>query len=134
MSTMPDVDYRKYLQLLKRKKNVFILVSFAIMTASMIISFVLPRIYKAKATVFIEKRVITELLKGIAVTPSMEESVKALTYSFNKRSLLVKVIDDLKLNKTNNDVTQESLITSIQKNTDDNIEVNRIIAGVTRTF
>ena len=116
MSTMPDMDYRKYLQLLKRKKTHFILVALAIMTASVVTSFVLPKIYKAKATVFIEKRVITELLKGLAVTPSMEESLKVLSFSFHHRSLLVKVIDDLKLNEKNDESTQERLIGSIQKN------------------
>ena len=118
MSTMHDVDYRKYLQLVKKKKNHLILVSLAIMTASIVTSFVLPKIYKANATVFIEKRVITELLKGLAVTPSMDESLKILGYSFHKRSLLVKVIDDLKLNEKNDEKEQERLINSIRKNTE----------------
>ena len=81
--TSNDMDYSKYLALIKRNKRVCIVVALAIMTVVTAISYVLPNKYEAKSTVFIEKSVIAELVKGLAFTPSVEDKIKVLTYAMN---------------------------------------------------
>ena len=46
-----EFDYKKYLNLIERKKYLFIIVALVIMTAAVIISYVLPRKYEARSTV-----------------------------------------------------------------------------------
>lgn len=91
----PQTDYKQYLHLIIRKKERFIAISLVVMTVSVLVSFLLPRKYQAVSTVFIEKNVISELVKGITATPSMEDTIKVLTYAITSRTLLTKVVDSL---------------------------------------
>lgn len=111
------LDIKKYLQLIEKKKRLFIGVALSIMTVVVLISYLLPKEYEAKSTVFIERNVINSLVRGIAITPSMEERVKYLAYTMSSRSLLIKVINDLGLGR-DNQADMERLIAGFQKNTD----------------
>lgn len=118
MSTTNELDYKKYLMLIDKKKKLFIISALVIMTVITIASYLLPRKYEAKSTVFIEKSVISDLVKGIAITPSMDEKIKVLNYAITSRTLLLKVIDDLDLNvNKQNDAQLEELVAKFQKNT-----------------
>jgi polysaccharide chain length determinant protein (PEP-CTERM system associated) len=110
------MDFKRYLALVKRNKRLCIVVALAIMTVVTAASYVIPNKYEAKSTVFIEKSVIAELIKGLAFTPSVEDKLKALTYTMNSRTLLMKVIDELGLNK-GSDAELEKLIKNLQDNT-----------------
>jgi len=115
----PESDYRKYLILIKKSKRIFAITALSIMTIVAIVSYLLPKKYEADSTVFIEKNVVSELVKGIAVTPSMEDTVNALTYAINSRSLVLKVINALDLNlKAKSDADTEKLIKQFQKDTE----------------
>ncbi len=110
------VDYEKYLGLLKKNKRLFIISSLSIMTAVTVAAYLRPSIYEAKSTVFIEKSVIAELVKGVAVTPSVDEKLRALNYALNSRTLISKTVDELDLKKTSH-VDEDNLINGLQKNT-----------------
>ena len=114
-----EFDYKKYLQLLIRRKVLFVTLALLIMTAGIVVSFVLPKKYEAKSTVFIEKNVISELVKGITVSPSMEDTIKVLTYAITSRTLLTKAADNIDMNlsgKTN--IDNEEFVKELQKNID----------------
>jgi succinoglycan biosynthesis transport protein ExoP len=112
-----EFDYRKYISLIVGRKRLFAVVSLLIMTAAVITCYLLPKKYEAKSTIFIEKNIISELVKGIAVTPSMDETIKVLTYAITSRTLILKVIDDLGLNsRAGNDAAREEMIRGIQSN------------------
>ncbi|GFE60811.1 XrtA system polysaccharide chain length determinant [Geobacter sp. AOG2] len=114
-----EFDYKKYLQLLIRRKELFVVLALLIMTAGIILSFVLPKKYEAKSTVFIEKNVISELVKGITVTPSMEDTIKVLTYAITSRTLLSKAADTIDMNLAPNiRIDNEELVKKLQKNID----------------
>lgn len=114
-----EFDYKKILQLLTRRKVLFVVLSLFIMTAGVVVSFVLPKKYEAKSTVFIEKNVISELVKGITVTPSMEDTIKVLTYAITSRTLLTKTADSLDMNVTSkNNIDSEELLKRLQKDID----------------
>lgn len=96
----------------------FVKLALLIMTIAVIVSYVLPKKYEASSTVFIEKNVINELVKGITVSPSMEDTIKVLTYAITSRALLNKVADSLDMNVTGKDGTEmDEFYKKLQKNT-----------------
>jgi len=121
-----ELDYRVYLDLLLRRKRLFIVTSLVIMTAAIILSYSLPKIYEAKSTVFIEKNVISELVKGIAVTPSMEQTIKVLTYALTSRTILAKVINELDMVKKGSDAELESVLARVNKNISVKVKDNNL--------
>jgi polysaccharide chain length determinant protein (PEP-CTERM system associated) len=113
-----DFDYRKFLELVVRRKELFVKLALLIMTAAIIVSYVLPKQYEASSTVFIEKNVINELVKGITVTPSMDDTIKVLTYAITSRTLLNRVADSLDMNVTRKGGTEmDEFYKKLQKNT-----------------
>ncbi|TGU70469.1 chain-length determining protein [Geomonas terrae] len=111
---MQESEYKKYVQLVTRHKERFVLWALLIMTLVFLVSYLLPRKYESSSTVFIEKNVISELVKGITVTPSMDDTINVLTYAITSRSLLTKAMEslDMNLGKEGND----ELIRDLQKN------------------
>ncbi|MDD2898170.1 MAG: GNVR domain-containing protein [Desulfuromonadaceae bacterium] len=112
-----EVDYKRYLVLIKRDKKLCVVVALVIMTLITIASYIIPNKYESSSTVFIEKSVISELLKGLTFTPSSEDKIKVLTYALNSRTLITKVIDELDLKKKGDDAELEKLIKNLQDNT-----------------
>ncbi|MFZ5997647.1 MAG: XrtA system polysaccharide chain length determinant [Nitrospirota bacterium] len=114
-----ELDIKKYLKLIDKKKRLFIGAALAIMTAVTLVSYLLPKQYEATSTVFIERNVIDSLVKGLAITPSMEDRIKVLAYTMGSRNLLLKVIDDLGLGVNKGDqAAVDKLIRDFQKNTE----------------
>ncbi len=113
-----EFEYKKYLQLIIRRKELFVALALLIMTGGIILSYVLPRKYEATSTVFIEKNVISELVKGITATPSMEDTIKVLTYAITSRTLLTKVADSLDMNvSSGKKADMDAVIKKLQRNT-----------------
>lgn len=119
MNHTEDYDYKKYLQMVSKKKYLFVILALALMAGVVVISYLLPERYEAKSTVFIEKSVISELVKGIAVTPSLDDKLKVLAQTLKSRTLLLKVLDDLDLNvKQQNNAQLEKMVSEFQEKTD----------------
>ncbi len=119
MNSTEELDYKKYLKLISKKKYLFVILALTIMFGVVAASYLLPERYEAKSTVFIEKSVISELVKGIAVTPSFEDKLRVLAYTLKSRTLLLKVFSDLDLdvNKQNNGKL-EKMVRDFQEKTD----------------
>ncbi|WP_239026776.1 XrtA system polysaccharide chain length determinant [Geomonas oryzisoli] len=112
---MQESEYRKYMQLVARHKELYVLCALVIMTVVFAVSYLLPRKYESSSTVFIEKNVISELVKGITVTPSMEDTINVLTYAITSRALLTKTMESLDMN-LGKEANNEELIKELQKN------------------
>jgi len=113
-----DFDYKQYIMLARRNKRLWVVSALAIMTIVTIVTYLLPNKYEARSTVFIEKSVIADLVKGLAVTPSIEDKTKALTYAMTSRTLILKVLDELDLNlKKTGGAELEALIKELQGKT-----------------
>jgi polysaccharide biosynthesis transport protein len=113
-----ELDYKRYLQLILGRKRLFAAVALAVMTAAVLVSYSMPKIYEAKSTVFIEQNVVSELVRGIAITPSMEAKIRVLTVAMQSRSLLLQVIRDLDMDVlAKNEAELENLILALQKRT-----------------
>jgi polysaccharide chain length determinant protein (PEP-CTERM system associated) len=114
-SSIPD--YKKYLKLIQRRIKLFTVLSLLVMTAVFVISFLLPKKYESSSTVFIENNVISEMVKGISVTPSMEDTIKVLTYAITSRSLLTKVVSSMGMDLGKSESEVEALIKNLQAKT-----------------
>lgn len=119
MNNSEEFDYKKYLLLISKKKYLFVILALMIMFGVVITSYLLPERYEAKCTVFFEKSVISELVKGIAITPSFEDKLRVLSYTLKSRSLLHKVLNDLDLNiNKQNNGQLEKTVKEFQEKTD----------------
>ncbi|CAH2031362.1 XrtA system polysaccharide chain length determinant [Trichlorobacter ammonificans] len=119
MNHASDFDYKKYLQLIVKKRYLFVTLALAIMATVTVTSYLLPERFEARSTVFIEKSVISELVRGIAITPSFEDKVRVLAYAIRSRALLLKVFDDLDMNVNKQNSAQlEKLVREVQARTD----------------
>lgn len=112
----PETDVKKHLKTIYMMRHVFIAAALVIMTGAAALSYVLPKRYEANSTVFIERNVINELIKDIAVTPSMEDRLKVLTYAMTSRNLLTKVVNTLGVD-LRNDAELEKFIRRLQSDT-----------------
>jgi len=113
------LDVARYVSLVLERKGVFAVIALTVMTLGVIASYVLPKRYEARSTVFIEQNVVNDLVKGIAVTPSMDNKVKAIKITMLSRTMLLKVINELDLDAgivDNKDL--EALVAGLQKTID----------------
>ncbi|HBG45898.1 MAG TPA: chain length-determining protein [Deltaproteobacteria bacterium] len=110
------LDIRKYAQLVIRNRYLFLAVVLVISAGSVVLSYALPKAYEAKSTVFIEKNVINELIKDIAVTPSMQDRLRVLSYAISSRNILTKVVNTLGVD-VKDDRQVESLVKDLQNRT-----------------
>jgi polysaccharide biosynthesis transport protein len=125
-ATNQEFDYKKYLGLILTRKRLFAAVALAVMTVAVLASYSLPKVYEAKSTVFIEQNVISELVKGIAITPSMEAKIRVLTVAMQSRTLLTQVARDLDLDLTvRTEAQREEMIRQLQGRTKISLDEKR---------
>lgn len=93
MSQISEIT--KYLRLLYKKRYMVILVSLVSMTLFIAGSFTMPKQYRADSTVFIQKNIIDNLVKGIAVTPNVDDRIGVLRYVMLSRDMITKVLSEL---------------------------------------
>lgn len=109
-------QYRYYIALVRKQKLLFFAASLLTMTSITVASYMLPKIYEAQTTIFIEQNVITDLVKGIAITPTMQAKIKHLTATLTSRTLLLKVIKELDKDLSfANDAEQDKYLKTLDK-------------------
>ncbi len=108
----------RYFLMLKKRKGLFFLVSFFLMTVMIIGIYFIPKKYKADSTVFIESSVINDLVRGLVVTPDMQERVRVLRYRLLSRGLINDVLKELDVDiKFKMDGALQSYVTQLQERT-----------------
>lgn len=85
----------KYLNIIYRKRYLFLAVSLFSMTVFIAAAHLVPKKYKAESTVFIEKNVITNLVKDIAVMPDMDERIRVISYALLSRGLISRALENV---------------------------------------
>ncbi len=86
----------KYINIIFRRRYVFISVSLIVMTLMTIYAYRMPKMYRADSTVLIEKSIIDNLVKGIAVKVDINDRVKVMKYALLSRELISKVLENIK--------------------------------------
>jgi polysaccharide chain length determinant protein (PEP-CTERM system associated) len=85
----------RYLRAAYRYRYLFVLVTLPVMTGVTIYGVTAPKKYQVDSTVFIEKNVIDNLVKGIAITPDLDSRIKVLKYALLSRDLLTKTLEEI---------------------------------------
>ncbi|UJX40733.1 chain length-determining protein [Desulfovibrio sp. JY] len=88
-------DYHQYKRLIYLKKGLFLIVALLTMTTAVAVSYIIPKKYEAKTTLFIQQNVLADLVKGLAVAPSIQTKIHTLAVSMTSRNLLSQVVNDL---------------------------------------
>lgn len=111
-----SLDIWRYVSLVQEHKGLCALVACVVMTLGVIICYVLPKQYESTSTVFIEQNVVNDLVKGIAVTPSMDNKIKAIKVTMLSRTMLLDVIRELDLDAgITSDKGREALVAGLQQ-------------------
>lgn len=112
-------EFSKYLKIFYRRRFLFLTVSLLVMTLAIAWCYRLPKQYQAASTVFIEKSIIDELVKGIAVTPSQDSHIQVLSYDMLSRDVLSKVLKEMDADTPlANDTAFQNLVDDLQKRTE----------------
>lgn len=118
-------EFQKYYKMLVKRRYLFIVSALLIMSVVVWGSFLLPKQYEAKSTVFIERSVIKDMVKGITISPSVEDKIRVLRYAMLSRESIVNVLKKLDLDTAaKNDRELEEMVNRFQKGTDINIRGN----------
>jgi uncharacterized protein involved in exopolysaccharide biosynthesis len=115
-------EFSKYLKIFYRRRFLFIAASLLVMTVAIVWSYLLPRQYKAASTVFIEKSILDELVKGIAIAPAKDNNnqvLQVLRYDMLSREVLSKVLREMDADTPlANEVAFQELVDDLQKRTE----------------
>lgn len=85
----------KYLRSVYKRRYLFIIISLVVMTLVTAYSYTIPKKYRADSTVFVEKSIIDNLVKGIAVTRDIKDRVRVLKYALLSRDIIYKVLKSI---------------------------------------
>lgn len=108
-------DPRRYITLLLANVRFICIVVAITSVAACIVSYVVPKQYMAECTVSIEQNIISDLVKGIALTPSADSKMRLLNVYLRSRNLLEQIISTLDMDLlVRTPQKKEALIQSLQ--------------------
>lgn len=122
---LPNAEIQKYLKMILKRRYLFIAVSLFTMSVIVWGGYFIPRKYEAKSSIVIERNVINDLIKGVAITPSMTERIRVLRDTILSRSLILSVLRKLDLDTLaadNKELT--AMIVDFQKRTSVRVKKN----------
>lgn len=126
MEQTSELDIKRYLGLIGKRRYLFAAAAAVLISAVFAGSYVIPPVYEAKTIVSVEKSFLNDVIKNLAVTPSLDDKVNALATIMKSRTLVYKVINDLDLELSRkSEVEVEGLIKGFQGKTEIKIEFNK---------
>lgn len=93
----PVEQPKEFLRAVMARKRLFLIITTSVALIAVVACFFVPKKYEAKSTVFIERNVIDNLLKGIAVTPSMADRIRVLRYYMVSRDIVTRTLKKMEL-------------------------------------
>jgi len=123
----PLQQFKQVLQAVIARKRLFISVSALVALLAVAASFFVPKVYEAKSTVFIERNVIESLMRGITITPSMDDRIRVLRYYMVSRDIVSRTLKKMEMDtneKYANPDAFEGLVRNCQSKTTINMRGN----------
>jgi succinoglycan biosynthesis transport protein ExoP len=109
-----------------QKRYLFVAVMMLVTSGVVALGYILPMKYEATSTVLIERNFLNSIMKGIAVTPSIDDTVQAVSVTMKSRPLVLQVIKDLDLDLSRKtEAEMEMLVKAFQKNMDIKVEMSK---------
>src|SRR5512139_1443957 len=93
----PVEQIKQFLRAIVARKRLFLIITTSVALLAVVACFFVPKKYEAKSTVFIERNVIDNLLRGIAVTPSMQDRIRVLRYYMVSRDIVSRTLKKMEL-------------------------------------
>lgn len=98
MSNEPvQLDFKKYIQIIKRRKFLFILPALLLILAGSLYAFLLPPVYQSSATILIEVQEIPNDFVRSLVTSYAEHRIQIINQRLMSRSKLMEIINQFNL-------------------------------------
>lgn len=91
----PLKEIKRYLLVVYKKRFIFLFVALTVTLMIIGASFFMEKKYEATSTVFIERSMIDSLMKGITISPSMNDRIRVLRYYMLSRDLVTRTLKDL---------------------------------------
>ena len=83
---------KQFLRAVYSRRRLFVVVAATIALVAVASSFFMPKVYEAESTVFIESNVLKNLMKGMTVSPSMNDRIRVLRYHMLSRDMLTRTL------------------------------------------
>ena len=116
MTAQSDLDIKKYLQLAFNRRFLITFIAIAVTFAAILFSMIKTNKYRAESTVFIEENLMASLMRGVAVTPSMDAKIRVLSSAMQSRTMLHQVLRELNMDLVaKNDAELEELIIDVRR-------------------
>ncbi|MFC1592675.1 GNVR domain-containing protein [Candidatus Omnitrophota bacterium] len=117
MEEKPNIEWQDYLKMILRRKALFIIPLVVTFILTIMLSFVVPPTYEAKAIILVEEeKMVNPLLSNLAVSTSVAGRLHRLREEILSWPRLLQLVEELKLNKTAGSALEiENLIQSIRK-------------------
>ncbi len=91
----PLKEVKRYLLVVYKKRFIFLSVALIVTLMIIVGSFFMTKKYEATSTVFIERNMIDSLMKGLTITPSMNDRIRVLRYYMLSRDMVTRTLKDL---------------------------------------
>jgi len=114
---------KQFLQAVVARKRLFLIVSTLVAVLVVAGSFFVPKVYEAKSTVFIEKNVISSLMRGLTITPSMEDRIRVLRYYMVSRDIVSRTLKKMEMD-TKEKYADSDAFESLIRNCQDKTAIN----------
>ncbi len=111
--SLPTFNIWDYIQIIFKRKWLFILPFVAVFSTTALGSFFLPKIYQAKAILLVEQQQIAPLVAGMAVNPQSIIQLDTLKEQMLSRTKIEEMVNQLELDKGGSGA--EGLISSLRK-------------------
>lgn len=90
-------QFKLFLEAVYTRRRLFIVVAASIALIAVFSCFFRVKVYEAKSSVFIERNVLDSLMKGLTVSPSMDDRIRVLRYSMVSRDLVTRTLKQLEM-------------------------------------
>ena len=128
MNESTRTEIMRYINLVIEKRYLYIITSLCLMSVVVWGSYFIQKKYEATSIIFIERNVIEELVKGIAITPSMDSRIRVIRDIMLGRSLVLNVIRKLDLDsEAKDDKSLDEMILNYQKMTSIRVKKNNLV-------
>jgi polysaccharide chain length determinant protein (PEP-CTERM system associated) len=111
-------DIKRYWGLILQRRYLALSVAFTVLSLCTLASFILPKVYEASSTIYIQRsKLVNPLTQGVGVANNWEEGLRTLRDSITSRTIISRVIT--KLNMDSGDTKSqkhEGLVNNVKKN------------------
>ncbi len=121
-----EFNVKKYVRLLYKKRYLFVAVMMLVTGIIVAVSYLLPDKYVATSMVLVEKSYANDVMKDVAVSPSIDDRVQAVETIMQSRPQVLKVLKALGYDLGKNSETEVAqLVRSFQQATTITSDMNR---------